>query len=494
MTAPWVDPGPPTVPPALQVPADRLPVGPDGVAVAGSAPVRFPYDGSTVAAAPVGDAALATLAVDHAVAARPAGAATTAGIRRAVLTDVADWMRQHGPALVDLLVAETGKPRVDCQVEVTRTILTWSLAAEEPARPLGETIPVDLLPGADGMTAFWTRRPAGVVVGIAGFNYPLLLASHKLAPAVAAGCPVIVKPAPTTPLATLALVEAVRDALRRHGRPVTLAQAVTGDTAVGVALTTDERVAVVSFTGSAGVGHAIARAAAPRKVLLELGSNASLLVADDADLDAAADAVLRGGFYASGQACISVQRVIAARTVAAELAERVRRRLPEVRVGDPRDPATRVSTLIDDAATRRVRSWVDDALAAGATVAAGRHGADGPLEPLILADVPSGVAVWDEEVFGPVVCLRTVDTFEEGLELANRTRYGLHASVFTRSLARAYRAIDELEVGGVIVNEVPGFRSDAMPYGGVKDSGIGREGPHWAVQEFTVTRTAVIRP
>ncbi|HEY2059192.1 MAG TPA: aldehyde dehydrogenase family protein, partial [Amycolatopsis sp.] len=389
-----------------------------------------------------------------------------------------------------LLVLETGKPLVDCRVEVARTIVTWEAAAEEVSRLHGETVPLDLLPSGDGLVGFWKRKPIGVVVGIAGFNYPLLLASHKIAPAIAAGCPVVVKPAPQTPLATLWLVHLVRSATSVPS----MVQLVTGDAAVGSALVTDRRVGAVSFTGSAAVGHRIARDAAPTKTLLELGSNAALVVAEDADLEAAADAVLRGGFYASGQACISVQRVLVVSSVAEEFTAKVLARLGEVVTGDPRLSETRVSALIDRRSTERAREWVDKATAAGARVLAGGSLREGVLEPTVLADVPDGVECWDEEVFAPVVCLRTVSDVDEAFAAVNASRYGLHAAVFSRSLRTAFRALDELEVGGVIVNEVPGFRSDTMPYGGVKDSGIGREGPRFAVEELTVTRMAVLRP
>ena len=271
-------------------------------------------------------------------------------------------------------------------------------------------------------------------------------------------------------------------------------QAVTGGQDVGVALTTDPRVAVVSFTGSAAVGHAIARACAPRKALLELGSNSALIVCDDADLDAAADAVISGGFYASGQACISVQRVLVMAVVAEAFHTLLLDRLPGVAVGDPRSSRVRVAPLINAAATDRVLGWIDEAVRAGGRLLGGGTREGRCICPALVADVPDGTNLWDEEVFGPVVALRTVDTFAGAIEAAIRTRYGLQAAVFTNSLARAHQAIEELEVGAVIVNEVPGFRSDALAYGGVKDSGIGREGPHWAVQEYTVTRAAVIRP
>lgn len=468
---------------------DGLPVGDGWVAAPGTADVVFPYDGSVVAVAPVGDVAVARRALDAAVTVAPAVARTPSHARRAALLGARDALAARRADVETLLVLETGKPLVDCRVEVARTLVTLETAAEEVARLHGETVPLDLLPAGEGLIGFWTRRPVGVVVGIAGFNYPLLLAAHKVAPAVAAGCPVIVKPAPATPLATLLLVHLLRST---GALPPAAVQLVTGDAEVGAALVSDRRVGVVSFTGSAAVGHAIARAAAPTKVLLELGSNSALVVAEDADLDAAADAVVRGGYYASGQACISVQRVLVCAGVRDGFLDRLAARMADVVVGDPRDPATRVAPLIDARSTARVRAWVDAAVEAGAVRV---HGSDGPaLGPTVLADVPDGVDVWDEEVFGPVVCVRTVPDVDAAFAAVNRSRYGLHASVFTRSLATAFAAIERLDVGGVVVNEVPGFRSDTMPYGGVKDSGVGREGPRFAVEEFTTTRMAIIRP
>ncbi|WP_354526990.1 aldehyde dehydrogenase family protein [Nakamurella sp. UYEF19] len=471
-----------------------MPIGEGWRPAPRQAPVLFPWDGSVVASAPVGDVELARAAIDAAYEARRSVAALSTGTRMAVLQQVAEMLHENAGPLVELLISETGKPRTDCEVEVARTTLTWELAAHEPARLQGETVPVDFLPGAESLIASYTRRPAGVVVGIAGFNYPLLLASHKIAPAIAAGCPVIIKPAPATPLSTLCLVAAVRVALAAAGAPSVAVQAVTGGAEVGTELTIDPRVAIVSFTGSAAVGHAIARACAPRRALLELGSNSALIVCGDADLAVAARAVASGGFYASGQACISVQRVIVVAGVYREFTELLLQEVARVQVGDPRLPTVRVAPLINEAATDRVLQWISDAVVAGAKKLAGGRRVGRCLSPAILADVPDGTGLWDEEVFGPVVALRVVADFDEAIEVANRSRYGLQASVFTTSLALAHRSIDELEVGGVIVNEVPGFRSDALAYGGVKDSGIGREGPRWAVAEYTVTRAAVIRP
>ena len=322
----------------------------------------------------------------------------------------------------------------------------------------------------------------------------MLLAAHKIAPALAAGCPTIVKPAPQTPLATLWLVHAVREALIASGAPAAAVQLVTGGPEVGVALTTDRRIGAVSFTGSAVVGHRIARDAAPTKVLLELGSNAALVVAEDADLDAAVGAVIRGGYYASGQACISVQRVLVVEAVRADFLARLADRIGEVVTGDPREEATRVSALIDERSSARVRDWLDQAVTAGATLVHGGSFDAGVISPAVLLDVPDGQSAWEEEIFGPVVAVRSVASVDEAFDVVNASRYGLHASVYTASLATAFAAIDRIETGGVVVNEVPGFRSDVMPYGGVKDSGAGREGPRFAIDELTVTRMAVIRP
>nr|WP_180218755.1 aldehyde dehydrogenase family protein [Streptomyces albus] len=473
---------------------EGLPVGEGRVPAPSHRTVAFPYDASPVAEAPVGDAALAARAVEHAAGLRRRAAALPTRTRRAVLGSVADALEGVAARMEDLLVLETGKPRVDCRTEVVRAVATWRAAADEVAHLHGETVPLDGLPSGDGMTGFWTRRPVGVVVGIAGFNYPMMLATHKIAPALAAGCPVVVKPAPATPLATLWLVDLVRERLVAEGAPAGLVQMVTGDADVGRTLTTHPEVAAVSFTGSAAVGHRIARDAAPRKVVLELGSNAALVVAADADLDAAADAVVRGGYYASGQACIAVQRVIAEDAVAAELERRIGERLARVPVGDPREEDTRVAALIDEAATERVLAWIDGARAAGARLVAGGERQGRCLTPALLADVPDGQPAWDEEVFGPVVCLRAVPDLDAAFATVNASRYGLHAAVFTHRLDVAFRALDELDVGGVVINEVPGYRCDVAPYGGVKDSGIGREGPRFAIEELTVTKMAVIRP
>ncbi|MDA8316327.1 MAG: aldehyde dehydrogenase family protein [Actinomycetota bacterium] len=471
-----------------------LPIGDGWDVSAPTAPVIFPFDGTVVARAPVGSVPHAKRALDAAVDAEAATAALPSHVRRVVLSEAAARITRTRQAFEDLLVLETGKPLVDCRTEVSRTIVTLQSAAEEVARIHGETVPLDLLPSGEGLFGFWTRVPIGVVIGITGFNYPLLLAAHKVAPSLAAGCPVICKPAPQTPLATLWLADILRRALTDAGCSPASVQVVTGGADVGAALTTDSRIGAVSFTGSAAVGHRIARDAAPTKTLLELGSNSALLVCSDADLDAAADAVVRGGFYASGQACISVQRVVVLEDVIEPFTERLTTAMKDVSVGDPRDAATRVSSLIVPSAAARVEQWIERAVHDGAQVLYRGEGRASTVAPTVLTNVEETCDVWREEVFGPVVCLRSVSSVEEGFETLNRSRYGLHASIYTSSLAVAFDALRRCKVGGVVVNEVPGFRADNMPYGGVKDSGSGREGPRFAIEELTVTRMAVIRP
>ena len=336
-----------------------LPIGPGWIETPTTEPVIFPYDGTPVADAPVGTTDLARQALDHAVGIRDQVGRLPSHVRRAALQATLAAVSERRSEFIDLLVLETGKPIVDCRVELDRTLLTLQTAAEEVARLHGETVPLDLLPSGDGLMGFWVRKPIGVVIGITGFNYPLLLASHKIAPALAAGCPIIVKPAPQTPLATLWLVHLFRESLTTAGAPAEAIQLITGGADVGSTLTTDPRIGAVSFTGSASVGHQIAKAAAPTKVLLELGSNSALVVAEDADLDAAADAIIKGGYYASGQACISVQRVIAVDPTRAPLLQKLQSRLPSVVVGDPRNPNTQISALIDPRSTTRVRTWID---------------------------------------------------------------------------------------------------------------------------------------
>ncbi len=470
---------------------------PPGLPIAGewhttteTTPVHFPYDRTVITEAPVGSPEDARAALDAAEDARALIAGIATHGRRRVLNAVAAELARRQTELADLLVLETGKPHRDCVTEVSRTIITFETAAEECARIVGETVPLDLLPSGEGMFGFWVREPIGVVVGITGFNYPLLLAAHKVAPAMGAGCPIIVKPAPNTPLATLFLAHLIQGC----GYPPVGVQVVTGDVAVGETLTTDDRVGAVSFTGSAAVGHTIAKNVGTTRVTLELGSNAALIVTDTADLARAADAVARGGYYASGQACISVQRVIVDETVATNFTELLTDRVEKLVVGDPRHETTHVAPLINPDATKRVRAWVDEAVGVGAEIVTGGDTKGDTIRPTVVNNVGDGLPLWDEEVFGPVIAVRIVNGLDEAIDVVNRSRFGLHASIFTTDIATAVTAARRIEAGGILINEVPGFRADNMPYGGVKQSGIGREGPRFAMEDFTVTKMIMVRP
>ncbi len=484
-----------------EVPAG-LPVGPAWVTPSISSPVVDAWTGEDLAQVPVADVATAQSALTHAAQLCMAFAKISSAVKKQVVSDCVEGLRRNRHLLEDLLILETGKPRRDCRTEVARTISCWEASVEEVGRNLGELVPVDLQPGGEGMTAWYRRRPLGTVVAIAGFNYPLLLASHKIAPALAVGAPFILKPAPATPLSALWLVSLVRRSLRSAGLDESIAQCLTGGAEVGNALVSDERAAVVSFTGSAAVGHAIAKAAAPRRTVLELGSNAALIVTGSANLDDAVDAVVRGAFYANGQACISIQRIIVTADVAEDFEDRLSEAVQRLAVGDPWDEETQVAALIDSAAGQRVQETLQSARNAGARTVArreapeavnARHAGGALIMPELLADVSDDEALWNEEIFAPIAAVRRVGDLDEAFQVANDSRYGLQASIYTADLGEALRAAEELEVGGVVVNQIPGFRSDVMPYGGVRDSGVGREGPRWAMEEYTVTRMVMMR-
>lgn len=477
-----------------------LPMGEDWEETASTDAINEVWAQTLLTEVAQGTETMATTAMAIAEGHRLTFAQTNGRTRKSLIRACAAKLADRSDDLVDLLISETGKPRKDCRTEVNRTLSCWEAAAEEVGRDQGELVPVDLQPGGEDMVAWYREVPLGVVVGISGFNYPLLLASHKVAPALTVGAPVVLKPAPAAPLSVLWLTAIIREALHENGLARGIVQCITGGPEVGQALVSDARAAVVSFTGSAKVGHTIAATAAPRKAVLELGSNAAMIVTGSADLDEVVEAVVRGGFYANGQACIAIQRLIVLDDVDASFEERLREAVSGVKVGDPWFEDTDVAALINNASRDRVVGQIEDALRQGASVLAEvpvssdlAQKSGSLVAPQILVDVPDGHLLWDEEIFAPVVCLRRVGDFDEAIRVANESRYGLQASIYTSDLAQAYAAIDTLEVGGVVVNQVPGFRSDVMPYGGVKDSGVGREGPRWAASEYTATRMALVR-
>jgi aldehyde dehydrogenase (NAD+) len=374
---------------------------------------------------------------------------------------------------------------------VARAVSTFRWGAEEARRWSGSLQRLDTDPAATGRMALVRRAPRGPVLGIAPFNFPLNLVAHKVAPAIAVGAPIVLKPAPATPLSALVLGEI----LAGTDLPAGAWSVLPVPNEVAAELVRDPRLPVVSFTGSVPVGWSI-RDAVPRKhVTLELGGNAAVVVAPDQDDEAlawAASRIATFAMYQAGQSCISVQRVLVHRDVAAPLTERLVEAVGKLRTGDPGDDATDVGPLIDEAAARRVASWVDEAVASGARLLTGGTREGAAYAPTVLADVPPTAKVACEEVFGPVVAVDVVDSVDEAFARVNDSRFGLQAGVFTRDLQLAFRAARELEVGGVVIGDVPSFRADQMPYGGIKDSGVGREGVRAAMEDLSEERVLVL--
>jgi acyl-CoA reductase-like NAD-dependent aldehyde dehydrogenase len=375
---------------------------------------------------------------------------------------------------------------------VRRGIATFAAAATAARTITGETVPVDAVEQGAGRIAFTVRVPIGVVGAITPFNFPLNLVAHKVAPAIAAGCPVVLKPAEQTPLTALAL----RDVLVEScGLPAAYLAVLPGTGAeVGARLAEHPNVAYVSFTGSVPAGRAIQRAAWSKKVALELGNNSPVIVTADADVERAARDVATGAFGYSGQTCVSVQRVLVHSSIAARFADLVAQEAAKLALGPPDDAATVISALVSSSAADRVERWVDQAVAAGARVLTERRREGDVLWPVVLSDVPADQPVWADEVFGPVVALREFTTVDEAIREANDTRFGLQASLYTRDLPTALKALHRLDFGGVLVNEVPSWRVDLMPYGGVRDSGNTKEGPAYAARDMTEERLLVVRP
>jgi acyl-CoA reductase-like NAD-dependent aldehyde dehydrogenase len=364
---------------------------------------------------------------------------------------------------------------------------TYTFAAVEARKLAGEMVPMDAAQAGEGKLAFTLRRPRGVVGAISPFNFPLNLVAHKLAPALAAGCAVVLKPASQTPLSALFLAELAEEA----GLPAGWLNVVVGSAGeIGDVLVEDERVAVITFTGSGPVGWKLAERAPRKHVSLELGNATPVIVAADADLDAAAARIAANAFSFAGQSCISIQRVYVERAAYEGLVERLVPRVEALKVGDPADEETDVGPVIDDDARERILEWIAES--GGELLTGGDADDEGLIRPTLIANPPPDAKVSCEEVFGPVCTVSAVDSLDEAAVLANGTRFGLQAGVFTSRIDSALRLAQELEFGGVTINEAPTFRTDQMPYGGVKDSGNTREGPAYAVRELTEERLVVI--
>ncbi|MGN6334086.1 MAG: aldehyde dehydrogenase family protein [Motilibacteraceae bacterium] len=454
--------------------------------------VRHPGDGSLVATVALATPEQVERAVAAAVDVAPRLASTPAHVRAAALDHVAHRLAERADELARLITAENGKPLKWARGEVGRAVSVFRWAAEEARRWSGEVQRLDTDPGGTGRLAMVKRVPRGPVLGIAPFNFPLNLVAHKIAPAVAVGAPIVLKPAPKTPLSALVLGELLAETDLPAGAVSVLV--VPNDRAA--ALVADPRLPVVSFTGSGPVGWGI-RDAAPRKhVTLELGGNAAAVVcadwSSDADLDHAAARIATFATYQGGQSCISVQRVLVDASLHDRFVDRLVTAMEAQRTGSPWDETTDVGPLIDVAAAERVEAWVSEAVQAGAKVLTGgvRDGAS--YAPTLLAGVPEDAKVSCEEVFGPVLLVEPVAGVDVAFAKVNASRYGLQAGVFTHDLQLAFRAHAELEVGGVVVGDVPSYRADQMPYGGAKESGVGREGVRYAMEDFTYERVMVL--
>ena len=450
--------------------------------------VRSPYSGELVGRVAKAGANETKRAIDAAEQAmrEPLPAHKRAEILVRVVAGIA---RRHDE-IARQISDEAGKPLKAARVETSRAMSTYTFAAVEARKLAGEMVPMDAAQAGEGKLAFTLRQPIGIVGAISPFNFPLNLVAHKLAPALAAGCAVVLKPASQTPLSALLLAELEEEA----GLPPGWLSVVAGPSAeIGDVLVEDERVRAITFTGSGGVGWKLAERAPKKKVNLELGNATPVIVAADADLDAAATAMAANAFAFAGQSCISVQRIYVERPAYDGFLERFLPKVEALVVGDPADEETDVGPLIDQDARERILEWIEEARSGGAEILAGGEERDGLIGPTVIAQASPELKVSCEEVFGPVVTVNPVDSLDEAIELANGTRYGLQAGIFTSAIQTALRAGRELEFGGVIVNEAPTFRSDQMPYGGVKDSGNTREGPHYAVHELTEERLVVLQ-
>jgi acyl-CoA reductase-like NAD-dependent aldehyde dehydrogenase len=450
--------------------------------------VTSPYDGAVVARVAQAGAAEARAAVD--AAERAMLDPLPAHKRAEILVRVAGGLGKRADEVARQITAEAGKPLKAARIEVARAMSTYTMAAVEARKLAGEMVPMDASQAGEGKLAFTQRLPIGVVGAISPFNFPLNLVAHKIAPALAAGCAVVLKPASKTPLSALLLAELEHDA----GLPAGWLNVLVGPAAeIGDVLVDDARVKLITFTGSADVGWKLRERASRKRVNLELGNATPVIVERDADIDDAAARCAANAFSFAGQSCISIQRIFVHREAYDTFRAAFLPRVEALVVGDPADEQTDVGPLIAESERDRVLAWIDEARAAGAVVATGGQ-VDGELLLPTVVERPSPDAKLScEEAFGPVCTLQPYDTLDEAIERANATRFGLQAGIFTGSLRTALDATRRLEFGGVTVNEAPTFRADQMPYGGVKDSGNTREGPAWAVREMTEERLVVVQ-
>jgi acyl-CoA reductase-like NAD-dependent aldehyde dehydrogenase len=462
----------------------RLLIGGEWIETGEWIDVRSPYSGDVVGRVAKAGTREACQAVD---AAEKAMLEPLPAHKRAeILVKVAAALGRRHDEVARVISDEAGKPMKAARVEAMRAMSTYTFAAVEARKLAGEMVPMDAAQAGTSKLAFTLRQPIGIVGAISPFNFPLNLVAHKLAPALAAGCAVVLKPASQTPLSALLLAELEEEA----GLPAGWLNVVVGPASeLGDVLVEDQRVKLITFTGSSGVGWGLRERAHKKRVNLELGNATPMIVAADADVSLAATKVAQNAFSFAGQSCISVQRVYVERGVYDAFVSELVPLVEQLKVGDPADEDTDVGPVIDEDARDRILEWIHDT--SGQVLAGG--GLEGDLiRPTVIANPARDDQVSCEEVFGPVCTVTAVDSLDEAIELANGTRYGLQAGIFTASIANALTAAQRLEFGGVTVNEAPTFRSDQMPYGGVKDSGNTREGPHYAVREMTEERLVVV--
>ncbi len=471
--------------------AHRLYIGGQWIGDTTSLDVIDKYTGETIGVVPVASREAVDRAIAAAHAAFPAWARTPAHRRFRILEKASQLLAKHQDEIAATICREAGKAWKYSVGEVARAVETFQFSAEEAKRIHGETVPMDASTAGEGRVGFYLRCPVGVVSAITPFNFPLNLVAHKVGPALAAGCTIVLKPASTTPLTAIRLAEI----LEESGVPAGVFNVVVGSGGtVGELLTTDPRVSKISFTGSPPVGDSIVRKAGLKKVTMELGNNSGTIVEPDADLGAAVPRCVVSAFANSGQVCISLQRLYVHRSIAAEFTKRLVEATARLKVGNPLDKDCDVGPMIDEAEAKRAESWIKEAVAEGAKVLIGGKREGRVLQPTVLANARPEMKVMCQEAFAPLVSLYEYDTFEDAVRMVEESPYGLQAGIYTNDLRKAFHAVDRINVGGVMINDTSIFRVDHMPYGGNKLSGLGREGVRFAVEEMTTIKMVMIKP
>ncbi|MBA2879527.1 acyl-CoA reductase-like NAD-dependent aldehyde dehydrogenase [Anoxybacillus kamchatkensis] len=441
-----------------------------------------PYDGEVLAHIPIATKQHVQHAIAAADKARRTMAKMPAHERAAILERVVTLLQQRADEAATIIAKEAAKPITIAKAEVARMIQTYKFAAEEAKRIHGETIPLDAAPGGEHRVAFTVREPIGVIGAITPFNFPMNLVAHKLGPAIASGNTVVLKPASQTPLSAYFIAEL----FDRAGLPKGALNVVTGSgKTVGDQIVTDPRVRMITFTGSPEVGIAIRNKAGLKRVTLELGSNSAVIIDEQVDVDRIIPRCVVGAFSFQGQVCISLQRIYVHEKRYKEFVEKFVAAVKQLKVGDPLDPKTDVSALISEKDVERSLQWIEEAKQGGATVAIGGERQGNILLPTVILDASPTLKVSCQEVFAPIVLINKVSSVDEAIELVNDSRYGLQAGIYTDNVHTAWEAAEKLHVGGVLINDIPTFRVDHMPYGGVKESGFGREGIRYAIEEMT---------